>query len=357
MNENKLNQTLAEVGERELLRLLTPYLDGVSDDVLVGVGDDAAVLSAQPFAGQCTILTADMLIEGTHFPCRPHADWQRLGIKAMVSNLSDVAAMGGQPRYALISVGFPCSLLVREVLELYEGLSATARGYGVSIIGGDTVGASAVVISLAVLGVLPANRRPALRSACRPGQRVYVSGTLGESAAGLQLILDPKLKSLVEPTVAESLVTSHWVPTPRIALGQALSILCPDLAMIDISDSLYHELSVLAEASHVGFQLNLAALPRSAELESFCHAIREPIDKYLLFSGEEYELLFCTSLAPEDLLSTLAGMENIPSVTPIGIVTDQPNAVEFLNEDGRPVAISDETFEHFERRPGAQKTF
>lgn len=347
MGKNADTRTLAEIGEKEFLRLLRPYLALTTRDVIVGVGDDAALLSSAALKGQHTILTVDMLVEGTHFPAAPNVDWQRLGVKAMVSNLSDVAAMGGIPRFALVSLGLPPAMPVKNVLDLYEGLTAAGKRFAVEIIGGDTVASPHVVISITLLGGLPEGHHLALRSNCTAGQTVYVSGSLGGSAAGLKLLLNPKLRQSLDPKISEALMARHWAPEARVQLGQVLCSLCPDLGMIDVSDSLFHELSILAEASHVGFCINVEQIPYPPELETFCRAINEPIEDYTLFSGEEYELLFCTTLKPEELLQKLGSFSHIPPVTPIGTVTNDAGVVQFTDAQGNRLTLRDRTYEHF----------
>jgi thiamine-monophosphate kinase len=340
--------SLAETGERRFLELIRPYLASSGPEVVVGVGDDAAVISSPYGCDSLTVLTTDMLIEGTHFPPRDRVEWAHLGHKAMAANLSDVAAMGAQPRFALVSLSLPPNLRVGDVLDLYEGMHALAVRHGTGIIGGDTVGAPVVAISITVLGTIPPPQRPALRSACRPGQTVYVSGALGGSLAGLLLTLDDDLRSQVPAAVAEPLIERHWRPEPRVELGLALAATVPDLAMIDISDSLSHELSLLAEASRVGFALHIDRVPVPEKLDEFCRCTGRARDELLLFSGEEYELLFTTSQPPEELTASLRARGADVPVTAIGSVTAQAGRIEFFSS-GRVVEYDDRTFDHFRK--------
>jgi thiamine-monophosphate kinase len=339
--------TIADVGERELLKILEPYLARAGEDLLVGAGDDAAVASREKLSNHHLVLTTDMLVEGTHFPHRNSLNWRALGNKAIAANLSDIAAMGGMPLYALISLGLPPDVAVKDILALYDGFRDLCQPYEVAIIGGDTVASSQVCLSITIVGRLSTYFEPALRSRCQPGQRVYVSGALGGSKAGLRLTLDPQLAGAVPVSVRDALMSRHWTPEPRLSLGVSLAGICSDLAMIDISDSLIHELKLLAEASQCGFQIRVPAIPIMPELVAYCQETHESPHHYALTSGEEYELLFTTRLDYETLRKRLIEHHEPTTITPIGKVTDQVGVVEFLDEKNEPITVVDETFEHF----------
>ncbi len=340
------DKLLRDVGEQRLLDLLAPYLASPDDQIAVGVGDDAAVV-CHAKDGAFDVLTTDMLIEGTHFPPRTNTPWHGLGHKALASNLSDIAAMGAVPRYVLVSLGAPADLPVQAVLDLYQGMFELARLWGVKIVGGDTVGAPVVVIAITVIGECGDGLQLPLRSHCCPGQNVYVSGNLGASLAGLRLILDASLRERFSRDIADSLIQCHWYPSPRIDLGQALATSVADLAMIDISDSLYHELRLLAGKSRVGFQIELDALPTLPVLATFAKATETSPSELALFSGEEYELLFTTVLEPPDLKRVLERHGLEVEVTRIGVVTPCEGQIEFLLKGERIPAPTDRTFDHF----------
>lgn len=339
--------TVSDVGETGLLKIISPYFAKRDGEVLVGVGDDAAVLSPSAVSQRPLVLTTDMLVEGTHFPSRPNLQWRLLGLKAMAANLSDVAAMGGRPSHALVSLGLPPDVAVRDVVALYDGMREMCEPFGVSIIGGDTVSAPHLIVNIAVLGSMSEGAAPALRSLCRPGQNVYVSGSLGGSKAGLTLTLNRSLAMQLDPTVAQVLLERHWIPHPRVILGATLAMICPDLAMIDISDSLAHELKMLAEDSSCGFHIWVDKIPFPPELIAYCNLTKERVEDYTLFSGEEYELLFCTRLAPNHLLGRLRELGQTTSVTAIGEVTDQSGVIRFFDASGKELHFRDKTFEHF----------
>ncbi|MCX7626017.1 MAG: thiamine-phosphate kinase [Candidatus Sumerlaeaceae bacterium] len=339
--------TVSDVGEAGLLKIIFPYLEKQGKDLIVGVGDDAAVLSPTACFQHSMVLTADMLVEGTHFPSRPNLQWRLLGSKAIAANLSDVAAMGGIPSHVLVSLGLPPDVALREVVALYDGMREMCQTYGVSIIGGDTVRSPQVIVSITAVGRMPDGVSPALRTSCRPGQNVYVSGKLGGSKAGLMLALNPSIVSLLEPRVVQVLLERHWTPQPQVTLGAILAMICPDLAMIDISDSLVHELKTLAEASSCGFDIYVDKIPFPPEIVAYCNMTNEKIEDYILFSGEEYELLFCTRLAPDQLVARLRELGQSASIATIGKVTESRGLVRFFDSSGREINCDDRTFEHF----------
>jgi len=346
MCDSQTQQTFSDIGEKRFLQLIQAYLAREDAELIVGVGDDAAVISWE--SAQVTVLTVDALVEGNHFPHRPRVDWFRLGRKSIAANLSDVAAMACLPRYVLVSLGVPADLMVSEGLDLYRGMHSIASQYGVGIIGGDTVRSPLVMISVTVVGYKKDSGKLGRRSLCRPNEFVYLSGHVGASRAGLEILLDPKKGAGLSQGALHSLLGKHLDPVPRVELGLALgSILPNDFGMIDISDSLFNELSLMASASRVGFQICVDAIPRSQELLEYAKLANESALDYALFSGEEYELLFTTSLAPNDLEVALEREGIRVPVTAIGRVTPEAGKIEWRDSEGRVLNFSDRTYNHF----------
>ncbi len=348
MAGSEYERTIADVGELELIALIEPYLvRTLSQNVIVGPGDDAAVVTCGSNNNAFAVLTCDMLVEGVHFPDRSSAPWRLIGRKAMTSNVSDVAAMAGNPRYALISLGLPRELHVGAVLELYTGMAEIAGEHGFSLVGGDTVASPVVIISIALLGERQACFRNALRSNCRPGQWLYVSGHLGASRAGLELLLDKNLSGQIPSSLAERLIQRQLNPTAHVALGQALAVRFADLAMIDISDSLWNELGILSKCSGVSIEVWADAIPIAKEVRKFCTTLgRDPLE-YALFSGEEYELLFACTADDEEIHACIKDLAKPVSITKIGQIKEPPPAVRLIGEAGQSLEIRDKTFQHF----------
>lgn len=239
--------------------------------VLMGPGDDAAVLRTSTSR---LVLTTDMLLEGTHFTFSDASPLQ-VGWKAMACNISDVAAMGCIPRFAVVSVGLCAKRPFSEALALHRGLQRCARRYGVSLVGGDcTAWHDGLSISVALLGEVPGGCRPVLRSGARPGDVILVTGTLGGSLLG-----------------------RHLRVKPRVAEGLALNRRYRIHAMIDISDGLSLDLYRVCRASGVGAMLDGPSIPVSAAARKVARTSGKSPLVHALGDGEDFELLFTCSPA------------------------------------------------------------
>ena len=247
--------TLAQLGEFGLIHMIQEQLGPCSDEVVMGIGDDAAVVRMGE--GGYWLWTTDMLVEGTHFMST--TAWRDVGRKALACSVSDIAAMGGEPRYAVVSLGLPGRQTVEDVRELYRGLQEVARDFGVSLIGGDTVVSERTVVNVAMTGQVEADR-VVYRHGARPGDRLFVTGPLGRSlATGHHLRFTPRLKEA-------RMLTERFHPT----------------SMMDISDGLAADLRHILERSRVGAVIDLEKIPRR-EGASIQEALSD---------GEDFELLF-----------------------------------------------------------------
>ena len=306
--------------ETELIRLIE-RLAGTQDSVglRVGIGDDAAVL-ASPGEGQELLATTDQLVENKHFLYGQHAP-DALGHKLLVRGLSDIAAMGGDPSWFLLSLALPNRLNDSWIEKFLEGLLAARKKNGAAQIvlaGGDVSGADSFLAHVTVVGTVPTGQA-LLRSGCSVGDAVYVSGRLGGSALGLE--------RLAQGTYDES-TTRHLWPMARLALGRRLRELGVRAAL-DISDGLSTDLHRLAQASSVRIQLDFEALPR----------FPEATDGQVLHGGEEYELLFSAPLSVQ-IPQSFGG---IP-ITRIGAAMNGSGVA--LVREGRESALEPGGFEH-----------
>ncbi|MGH2685304.1 MAG: thiamine-phosphate kinase, partial [Actinomycetota bacterium] len=262
---------------------------GEAAGVIVGAGDDAAVVEP---ARHPVLLTTDMLVEGVHFELGatlPHD----LGHKAVTVNVSDVAAMGGSPRYGLAAVALPESVESAWVMELYGGMREAADEYAMTIVGGDTTRGDRTTIAVAVVGEVPEGRA-VLRSGAAPGDVVAITGRLGGSAAGLRIATAPdhEQKSLLSTAWGRALVAMHERPVARLGEGQVLAA-AGATAMLDLSDGLSLDLARLCEESKVGARIHPDAVPLATGLDELAGEIgADPLD-LALHGGEDYELL-CT---------------------------------------------------------------
>lgn len=274
------------LSERGLIARIRAGAVGRSADLLRGIGDDCAVFR-QAGGNVVSLVTTDTLVEGVHFDCRWHPP-HLLGRKAVAVNMSDIAAMGGTPRFVLFSLAAPPTTEPIWLDGLLAGFLESVRGYGALLIGGDTVKSGhELVLSVTVIGEAPANE-VCYRSGARPGDVVLVSGPLGQAAAGLALCQQGRQQ---ENDAWQSLVAAHCDPAAQVALGRLLAASGLVHAMIDLSDGLATDLAHLCAESGVGAEIDNAALPITAELRSAAAVCRvAPLD-WALAGGEDYQLV------------------------------------------------------------------
>src|SRR5438067_4742547 len=269
--------------EDELVAVIRKVLSGDGPGVLVGPGDDAAIVESPRGS---TVLTSDMLVEDVHFS-RALTSARDLGHKSIVVNVSDVAAMAASPRYALVSLGLSDADDPWWVVELYGGVRAACDAYALSLVGGDVNRSSVSVISVSVAGEV-GRGRAALRSGARPGDRIVVTGSLGASAGGLLLARSGRPEATTD--WGRALLESHFRPVARVGEGQTLAQ-CGATAMIDVSDGLLLDLSRLCGESAVGARIALGSVPIASELGDLAEVVEcDPLE-LALSGGEDYELL------------------------------------------------------------------
>ncbi len=330
-------KTLADWGEKRFLQwvrraLRSPtHLDGAS--LALGIGDDAALI--RPTAGVEIAVTTDALIEGVHFR-RDFISPRDLGARAWIVNLSDLAAMAAEPLAGCLALGLPPKTPLADARAFFLGLRSAAQRWGCPLAGGDLVRASKWTIAVTLIGRVEG--RAALRDAARPGQRLYLTGIAGESAAGLTALR----RGDAEPT----LIGRHRRPTPRLKEARLLRSLCPDLAMIDVSDGVWNDAGQLARESGVRLRVRLSALPASAGLRRYARRRGVAWEDWALFGGEDYELLFTTRVGAASLRSAFASGGVKTPLSEIGDVI-AGRGVQLLAADGHPLRRRDRTFEHF----------
>ncbi len=331
---------LRELGELGLIERVRRGLAPPSAGILVGIGDDAAALAWPP--GQILLLTTDTLVEDVHFR-RATATLREVGAKAMAVNLSDIAAMGGEPRFALLALALPPGTTVADVDELYAGLLEMASRYHVELIGGDTCAApDRIVLTLTLVGQV--DGPPVRRSGARPGDAILVTGTLGASAAGLAALERGPLP--VAHDVAASVQRAHRLPTPRVAEGRLVRASGAATAMIDLSDGLATDLAHVAAESGVGARVWLPALPVSDATRQVARAVGEVPWHWAVSGGEDYELLFTAAAGRAAAVAARVTSETGTPVSLIGEVRPADEGIVFLDEAGRPVDVRP-GFEHF----------
>ncbi len=302
------------------------------DDVVLGIGDDAAILRTP--AGHELILTTDTLVEGHHF--LPGADPEALGHKALAVNLSDLAAMGADPAWFLLSITLPAA--DEPWLTVFaRGLHALAKRFNIQLVGGNTT-RGPLSIGVTACGFVPAGQA-LLRRGAQPGDRIYVTGTLGDAALALRIWQGRQEATGVE--LAEITDRLHR-PEPRIAAGIALRGLAT--AAIDISDGLAADLGHLLEAGNVGAQVELSRLPLSAAFRKLLPSASLDWD-LVVAGGDDYELCLTAPASREpELLKRIA--DSGCTCTRIGEIVAEPG-LRLTAPDGRPYQPQRSGYDHF----------
>jgi thiamine-monophosphate kinase len=329
---------LGELGEFGLIELVTQDI-APGAEVIRGIGDDAAVYRVRE--GDWQLVTTDTLVEEVHFSLE-YTTWRDLGWKALAVNISDIAAMGGRPLYALISLCLPVDSDVVTVQELYTGLGEVAQAFGVSLVGGDTVSGLSVVLSITLIGAVEANRA-VFRSGANPGDLIIVTGTLGDSAAGLFLLQNADYDAGSE--AKRRLKRAHLRPEPRVEAGRLLSATGGVTAMLDVSDGLSSDIAHIGRASQVDSLLWGENIPLSDALRDLASALgRDPLE-WALHGGEDYELLFTVTRGQADRVRDTLAASGIRSAV-IGEVT-APGRGNRLEYKGRLETLPQGGFNHF----------
>ncbi len=346
MASTRRQATLSNIGECALIQSVAKSEKGRSSGIILGIGDDGAILQIPP--GRRLVVSTDLLIERIHFQKRS-ATFFEIGYKAAVANFSDMAAMGARPTALLVSLALPGSLRIEDWKELYRGLSAPCSSYNVRIVGGDTSASrSDCFLSITVLGTV--KRDCALqRSGALQGHELYVSGTLGDSSAGLDILTNQRRKSFPRsslPPAHRYLVHRHFQPTPRVTLGTCLGSRHWASAAIDISDGLSKDLGHLCQQSRVGALISTGKLPLSPFLKQY--AVQKKTDpfKWALHGGEDYELLFTVPPRYTKKVENAAQRLSVP-ITKIGVITPYRTGIRLQDSEGIVSPLHSGGYEHF----------
>jgi thiamine-monophosphate kinase len=299
--------------------------------ILTGIGDDCAVLRAAP--GQDLLVTTDFTLEGLHF----RRDWhppESVGHRCLTRGLSDIAAMGGDPLAVFLSLALPRDLSQSWLDHFIEGLIGLARKHGATLAGGDTAESrSGILADIVVIGVAPKGKA-ILRSGAQPGDRIYVSGELGGSAAAVEQLRAQSRKKLDPRTFLR-----HFYPEPRVELGRILRENNLVTAMIDTSDGLSTDLAHICKESDVGGEIESSAIP----LASVGKPAHEVDLELALHGGEDYELLF-TAPRGKRMPKRIGGVP----ITQIGTIT-RSQKVLVRNSKGVADELHARGWEHFRK--------
>jgi len=330
---------LSELGEFGLINLIrsssTRYGNSGRipwQEVLVGIGDDAAAWKGD---NHIQLATTDTLVQDVHFDL-DIINWEELGWKALAVNLSDIAAMGGIPRYALLSLALPGELEVEDISKFINSIMHLAEEFRVAIVGGNVAASPNVVITATIIGCSK-GKAMLKRSTASPGEQIAVTGYLGSSAAGLEML---KGKTISDPKVSNFLRQAHFKPIPRVKEGQILIEQGVKTA-IDISDGLVADLDHICESSKVNAKIKMEHVP----VHPVVTANFPNHQDLALCGGEDYELLFT---ADETTVARTKQALNCP-VTVIGDITDEklPTRVTVVDSKGNIIPYKTAGWEHF----------
>jgi thiamine-monophosphate kinase len=348
---------ISAIGEFGLIERIRQLLPLPGDAITLGIGDDCALL--RPREGRDVLLTTDLLVEGADFTTLTTTPF-RLGRKAMGVNLSDIAAMGGLPRAALVTLALSSEAETDFVDELYRGLQDESARFGVELIGGDLSASPILMIGVTLVGDVEPGKA-VTRSRAMPGERIWVTGRLGGSSAGLLALRagfllrdDGRLEAPFDvPTelreAVRRAIDRHLCPVPRIREGRAVAEAGLASAMIDLSDGLASDLGHLCRESGVSARIREDRIPIDPAASVIGRQFgKEPLELGLE-GGEDFELLFTSSSEPHDILELFSSG---PDVTEVGQIEAPGRGCLLIAEGGRVVPLTG-GYDHF--RPQREK--
>lgn len=332
-----------DIGELDLIERIRRLIENKQEraaDVIVSLGDDAAVVTSE--GNSYIVLTTDSLIEDVHFTLKTSTGYA-LGYKSMSIGVSDIAAMAALPKYALVSLGLKPQTEVKLVEDFYYGLIDAASQNGLKILGGDITSALSFTVTLTVVGFV---EPPFLRKRCEAqlGDVIMVTGYLGASSAGLALLQDRSLKRKVKE--ADLLIKAHQFPTPRVNEARVASRWGAH-AMEDISDGLASELLHICQESRVGAEIKLDLLPLAKGVEKVAKLTEKKITDFVLYGGEDYELVFTASRADASRIKTEIESKTSTAVSIIGEILPADERITFINSKGKRIELIHHGYEHF----------
>jgi thiamine-monophosphate kinase len=326
--------------EREIITQIDTLVGVTAEDYLIkGIGDDCAVLRKD--SKSCFLVTTDTLVAGVHFDLAWHPPLL-LGRKSAAVNLSDIAAMGGQPRFALLNLAFPGSAPV-WLDDFLAGFHEMLQEYGTHLVGGDTVKSSNdISITVTIIGEAPEDLI-CYRSGAVNGDLVFVSGSLGDAAAGLALCRSGFSEE--NPEQWQQLCRAHLDPEPQVLLGRVLAESGLVHAMMDISDGLATDLAHICTESRVGAEIFKENLPISGQLQAAAGKLGNPVLDWVLKGGEDYQLLFTVSPDNEQELRQLVAKQTGREISVIGRIIEGQGV--FLLNGLEREEVSYQGYDHF----------
>lgn len=338
---------LEDIGEFSLIKKITKDIFVDKSMVIAGVGDDVAVIKTK--SEKYSLLTCDVLIEGTHFKRETITPYQ-LGKKAIAINVSDIAAKGGIPNQALISIGLTKDTKVKYVEEIYRGIKDEAKKFNIDIVGGNTAfSKDKIFVDIFLIGEIEPEFL-LLRSGAKTGDNILVTGNLGDSSAGLEIIENPDIKFKgikLEKRYKNNLKIAHLNPCPRLVEGRIMVKTNLVNSMMDISDGLSSDLTKICEASGVGAIIWEDKIPISKETLAFAKSIKKSPLNFALHGGEDYELLLTSPPENTNLIIQKIQGKTKTKVTELGEIKDKEFGIKIVKTDGRIMPLNTYGWDHF----------
>ena len=333
------SQETNPLSETALITALAREFGPAPAEVVLGIGDDCAALACG--GANYLLWTVDTLVEGVHFDLA-YTTLTQLGWKSLAVNLSDIAAMGGEPKHALLSLGWPRDRERQAALDFAAGLARAAREYGVAVIGGDTVASPAgIMVTVTLLGAVPAAQM-LRRATARVGDLIFVSGPLGEAATGLEIL---RQGLTLAPDLTGPLLEAQLTPRPQLAAGRLLAQAGLATALIDTSDGVATDLYHICQASGVGARIPAAAVPVSPRVRTAAPALgRDPLT-LALTGGEDYLLLFTSPPETATRLGQVFLTAGLSAPLPLGRIVRGDRVI--LETPGGDLDISGRGYDHF----------
>lgn len=340
---NKI-QTVSDIGEFALIDRIQKILPSVKNErVLVAIGDDTAVIRISD--ERALLVTCDIQVEDQHFRLNNMTHYQ-LGRRAIAVNLSDIAAMGGKPTFALVSLGLPRLFPLPDFENLFKGMRDQLAEFSAIIIGGNlSKTESKLIIDITMMGEVTSGQY-LTRGGARTGDRIFVTGTVGASGAGFHVLTKfgneypPEFRYLVE---------KHLQPIPRVEIGEELARAGFATAMIDLSDGIASDLYHICKMSDVGGEIYQEKLPLPENINKVASLTRKAVLHFALHSGEDYELLFTAKPnIPDSLIHSIAKKTGVP-ITEIGKIQSKSSGYVSVDNQGRRIPIQPKGWDHFDQ--------
>lgn len=325
--------------EFEFISRIKTAVKHTKNPVIKSIGDDCAIL---PYSKTMDmIISSDSLCEGVHFSRKYFSAWE-IGAHAFAASVSDICAMGGRPLYALVNIAFPKSTPVKYINKLYQGLLSYADNYNTDIIGGDTISAPQIMLSVTVIGEVEKGRA-LLREHAKPGDIIYVTGPLGDSFAGLRILSQKKRAKLLAHEYMP--VKKHISPRPAYMEGRVLLQSRMVNACMDVSDGIVSDLARICEESGTGAMIEADNLPVSFSAQKTAEQYNESVTDYALYGGEDFVLMFTAS--PKNSLKLSRYLrKNSMTVFAIGKITAK-KGINLIKNGKKIIETGKKVWNHF----------